>query len=84
MHFQCKHSEVQAMIKAGNHADCESLVKHVTSQDTDVTFPPVIGTLNKSANLEVSLCDYYMISLVFGRLTLYHVNYFCLPAFRKV
>ena len=70
MHFQCEHPEVLRMIKAGNHADCESLAKHVTSQDTDVTFPPVIGTLNKSANLEVSLWDYYMMSLLFDSLTL--------------
>ena len=43
------------MIEDGNHTDCKSLVMHVTSHDTDVTFPPVVETLNKSSNLEVSL-----------------------------
>ena len=43
------------MIEDGNHADCESFVIHVTSQDPDVTFPRVIRPLDKSTNLEVSL-----------------------------
>ena len=43
------------MIENENHEDCESLAIHVTSQVPDVAFPPVIGTLNESANVEVSL-----------------------------